>query len=181
MDLGTALFLSTILVLVVLNAKFRKFFFWFAGIAVVLGAISFAGIYLYDAHQARLAAKNDPWKAFDGVPAPVPAPDYADHEVKQETPIDLSAGLVPKDKAARKSRTKTGTVTSETFLSVDTCEHPSSMKVPAGSKVKILGRTNLQPPCFLDLVKVSFEGTTGWVSAPYVQEDVATQPEKPAR
>jgi len=58
MDLGTALFLSVILVLVVLNAKFRKVFLWSAGIAVALAAVSFAGYYVYNSYEARVEEKR---------------------------------------------------------------------------------------------------------------------------
>jgi hypothetical protein len=70
MTLGTASFLSVVLLLIVFHAQFRKVFLRFAGIAVVLVGVSCAGYYLYNSYEAHVAAKN--------------------------APIDLSAGLVPK-------------------------------------------------------------------------------------
>jgi hypothetical protein len=88
-----------------------------------------------------------------------------------ETPVKPA----PKNKT-KKAVVKTGTVRYESVLYVDTCSHASSKTIPAGSKVRILGRVGIEwtDGCLNtgDLVKVSFEGVTGWVDAIAVLEEI---------
>jgi len=66
MSLGTAIFASVVLILIVFNKPFRKFFFWFAGIAVVLAGVAYLGWFVYSRHlehireaeQQRIAAEH---------------------------------------------------------------------------------------------------------------------------
>jgi hypothetical protein len=63
MTLGAALLASVVLILLVYNEKFRKVFFWLAGISAGLLGVYFLGAYLYQHHkekvEAKLAAQQD--------------------------------------------------------------------------------------------------------------------------
>jgi hypothetical protein len=131
-------------------------------------------------------------KGYPGYP-PCPAQEYvADGKPAPEPPIDLSAGMVPKQefdpsapyqnvKKPKHVPHKTGTVQYASVLYVDACAHPSNKTIPAGSKIKILGRFPIgwYGGCMTsqDLVKVSFDGVVGWVSDYSVLEDIAAPSE----
>lgn len=55
MILGAAIFASVVLILLVYHEKFRKVFFWIAGISVVLVGLFYLGLYLYSVHQDHVA------------------------------------------------------------------------------------------------------------------------------
>lgn len=56
MTLGTALFASVLLVLLVYHAQFRKVFFWIAGVSAVAGGLYFLGTYVYEHHKEKIRA-----------------------------------------------------------------------------------------------------------------------------
>jgi hypothetical protein len=54
-SIGTAIFCSVVLVLLVINKPFRKVMAWIAGIAAVLAILVGAGYRLYLKYQDRVA------------------------------------------------------------------------------------------------------------------------------
>jgi hypothetical protein len=57
MNLGWALIVCVVLVLTVYHKGFRKVFFWFAGVTVILAGLTWAGLYLYGLHEDRIARR----------------------------------------------------------------------------------------------------------------------------
>jgi hypothetical protein len=112
----------------------------------------------------------------NGVPSSAPTIDYA-ALAQQAGGVPVASATAP-SKPPKHAKPKTGTIRYESVLYVDTCEHASSKTIPAGSKVKILGRVGIEwtNGCLStgDLVKVSFDGVTGWVNAIAVLEDIVT-------
>src|SRR5467141_3140495 len=58
MSLGLGIFASVVLVLAVYHKQFRKFLFYALGVGIVLGAIGFGGIYIYDRYEAAKYQKH---------------------------------------------------------------------------------------------------------------------------
>jgi hypothetical protein len=63
-SIGTAIFCSVVLVLLVINKPFRKVMAWIAGIGAILAAVGAGGYWVYLKHQDHIAKlEADKWAA----------------------------------------------------------------------------------------------------------------------